>query len=70
MQAQRIRWLRHVKGISEKWMTKKNVEEEIFLQNKEGMITYKMAGQCGDRGHRLERKSRGQSRLEKVHQEL
>jgi len=34
------------------------------------MTTYKMVGQCDDRGHSLERKSRGQSRLEKVHQGL
>jgi 2-C-methyl-D-erythritol 4-phosphate cytidylyltransferase len=48
----------------------KNVEEAIILQKEEGMTTYKMAGQCDDRGHRLERKSGGQSRLEKVHQGL
>jgi hypothetical protein len=49
---------------------KKNVEEKIILQKKEGITTYKMGGQCGDKGHRLERKSRGQSWLEKVHQGL
>jgi hypothetical protein len=43
---------------------KKNVEGEIILQKKDGSPTYKMAGQCGDGGQRLKRRSRGQSRLE------
>jgi hypothetical protein len=37
----------------------KNVEGKIVLQKKQEMTMYKIAGQCGDGGQRLERKSRG-----------
>jgi CHASE3 domain sensor protein len=39
-------------------------EAEIIVQKKEGTTTYKMVRQCGDGIQRLERKRRGQSRLE------
>ena len=37
----------------------KNVEGKIVLQKKQETTMYKIAGQCGDGGQRLERKSRG-----------
>jgi hypothetical protein len=41
-----------------------NVEGEITLLKEEWTTAYKMVEQCGDWGQKLERKSRGQSRLE------
>ena len=43
---------------------KKNAVGEIILRKKEGMTTYKVAGQCDDGGQSLERKRKGQCRLE------
>ena len=70
VKAQKIRWLGKVKRMSEERKSERMLKERLFSRRKEGRKkegtnTNKMSGQCGGgEGQRLERKSRGQSRLE------
>ena len=62
--AQRIRWLGQVEGMSEKRTPIRMLKGRLFSRRKEGTNMYKISGQCGDGDQRLEKKCRGQSRLE------